>query len=113
MPSAPDPLDHLLDQWGKTPEPPPNLAPEVWRRLATAERRTEAPGWRARIEVVFSRPSFATTFVIACVLFGLFLAEVRVSRLEAERNAQLAQNYLRLVDPLIGQATTGQLKSGS
>ena len=113
MPSAPEPLKHLLDQWGETPEPPPNLAAEVRRRITTAERRAEAPGWRARIEVVFSRPSFATTFVIACVLFGLFLAEVRVSRLEAQRNAQLAQNYLRLVDPLISQATAGQPKSGS
>ncbi len=108
MPATPDPLDHLLDQWAQVPEPPPGLAPEVWRRIATMERRAETPGWRARIELAFSRPSFAATFVLACVLLGLFLAEVRVSRLQTERSEQLAQSYLRLVDPLISQAAPSE-----
>ena len=54
---------------------------------------------------MFSRPSFAVAFVAACMLLGLFLAEVRLSRLQAERSAQLAQSYLRLIDPLMDQST--------
>lgn len=103
MTSPPDPLDGLLDRWQHTPTAPSNLAPEVWRRIAVAESRAESPGFFARIEAVFSRPSFAATFVTACILLGLFLAQVRLSRLEAAHSAQLAQSYLRLIDPLISQ----------
>jgi hypothetical protein len=39
------------------------------------------------------------------MLLGLFLAEVRLSRLHAERSVQLAQSYLRLIDPLIDEST--------
>lgn len=101
-----DPLDSLLDRWNETPEPPASLTLEVWRRIATAESRGERPGFIARIEAMFSRPSFAVTFIAACMLLGLFLAQVRLSRLEAERSTQLAQSYLRLIDPLIDQPTT-------
>ena len=58
-------------------------------------------GWWARLESVFAQPSFAVAFVTACLLFGLFLAEVRLSRLQADRSAQLAGSYLRLVAPLL------------
>ncbi len=98
-----DPLDALLDRWNETPEPPPNLTHEVWRRVAVMESRAERPSLLARIEAAFARPSFAVAFVAACMLLGLFLAEVRLSRLEAERSSQLAQSYLRLIDPLIDQ----------
>lgn len=103
MISPPDPLDGLLDRWQQTSTPPSNLAPEVWRRIAVAESRAEAPGPFAHVEAVFSRPSFAAAFVTACVLLGLFLAQVRLSRLEAAHSAQLAQSYLQLIDPLISQ----------
>jgi hypothetical protein len=98
-----DPLDALLDRWNETPEPPANLTHEVWRRVAVLEGPAERPGFLARVEAMFGRPSFAVAFVAACVLLGLFLAEVRLSRLEAERSSQLAQSYLRLIDPLIDQ----------
>jgi len=98
-----DPLDALLDRWNETPEPPANLTPEVWRRVAVMESRAEKPGFLARVEAMFARPSFAVAFVAACMLLGLFLAEIRLSRLEAERSTQLAQSYLRLIDPLIDQ----------
>ncbi len=100
-----DPLDALLDRWSETPEPSPNLTHEVWRRVAVLESPVERPGFFARVEAVFTRPSFAVAFVAACMLLGLFLAEVRLSRLEAERSSQLAQSYLRLIDPLIDQPT--------
>ncbi len=101
-----DPLDPLLDHWGHPPEPPSNLSAEVWRRVALAESRGERPGLLARMEAIFSRPSFAVAFVAACMLLGLFLAQVRLSQLEAARSTQLAQSYLRLIDPLIEQAPT-------
>jgi hypothetical protein len=45
-------------------------------------------------------------FVAACTLLGLFLAEVRLSRLRSEHDAQLVQSYLRLIDPLLDTAAT-------
>lgn len=96
-----DPLDPLLDRWRETPEPPPHMAAEVWRRIASVESRVERPGFLARMEAAFARPSFVVAFVAACMLLGLFLAEMRLSRLHAERGVQIAQSYLRLIDPLM------------
>lgn len=101
MPPPTDPLDHWLDRWRETPEPPANLTPEVWRRIAVIESHAEQPGILARVEAMFSRPSFAVAFVAASMLLGLFLAEVRLSRLQAARSVQIAQGYLQLIDPLI------------
>jgi hypothetical protein len=100
-----NPIDPLLTVWGSPPETPP-LAPEVWRRVAAEDctNRTSHAlfgGWRLALETVFSRPSFAAAFVAACILLGMFLAEVRVSRLHRERDTQLIQSYLRLIDPLV------------
>jgi hypothetical protein len=103
MNSPPDPLDSLLDRWRETPEPPPHLEREVWRLIAVNDSRAERPGFLARIEAAFLRPSFAVAFVAACMLLGLFLAEMRLARLHAERGAQIAHSYLRLIDPLIDE----------
>jgi hypothetical protein len=99
-----DPLDSLLDRWQECPPPPPHLATEVWRRIAVIDNRAEKPGLLARIEAAFARPSFAIAFVAACMLLGLFLAEVRLARLHEERGAQIAQSYLRLIDPLMDKS---------
>jgi uncharacterized membrane protein YciS (DUF1049 family) len=77
------------------------MAAEVWRRIAAVESRVERPGLFARMEAALARPSFVVAFVAACMLLGLFLAEVRLSRLHAERGVQIAQSYLRLIDPLM------------
>ena len=103
MQPSPDPLDSLLDRWGEPPEPPPHLAREVWRRIAVVDNRAERPGFLARIEAAFAQPSFAVAFVAACMLLGLFLAEMRLARLHAERGAQIAQSYLRMIDPLVDE----------
>jgi len=101
-PQTPDPLHRLLDRWGEaTPPQPAPLTAEVWRQIAREKAPAAAPGWRERINTIFARPSFAAAFVAACVLLGLFLAEVRTSRRQAEYGAQLAQGYLRLIDPLL------------
>lgn len=96
-----DPLDSLLDRWQESPEPPPRLSAEVWRRIAVVESDAERPGLLGRIEAAFARPSFTIAFFAACMLLGLFLAEVRLSELQAARGVQIAQSYLRLIDPLI------------
>lgn len=61
----------------------------------------------------FARPSFAAAFVIACVLLGLFLAEARLSRLQVERNTDLAKRYLRLIDPLLPETTAVRGRAAS
>ena len=102
MPTPPDPLDPLLDRWSETPAPPPRLSAEVWQRLARAEGEpAPRPAWTASIEAWFARPPFAVLFITCCALLGLYLAEVRVNRLESERSAQLARSYLQLIDPLL------------
>ncbi len=93
MASAPrNPLDSLLDRWGKPPPFRP-LSAELRARLAATTPR--------EAETIFLRPAFAAVFVAACVLLGLFLAEVRVSRLHHDRDAQLLESYRRLIDPLL------------
>jgi hypothetical protein len=102
MRPTPDPLDPLFER-ARAIAPPPvgPVAPEVWRRLRAARTAGARPGWWAAIEAAFARTEFAVAFVAACVLLGLFLAEMRVSRLQADRNTQLARSYVRLIDPLL------------
>lgn len=96
MPTPPsDPLDPLLQRWGRSPRCHPPLRAEVRQRLSEG-----AEDDRATL-VLFSRPAFATLFLAACVLLGLFLAEVRVSRLHRERDQVLLESYRRLIDPLL------------
>jgi hypothetical protein len=100
-PDPPDPLDPLLDRWADPAEPAPNLAPEVWRRIASAgDAGDEAGFWRSA-DAWLSRPPFAVLFLTCCALLGLFLAELRVNRLQREHSAQLARSYLQLIDPLL------------
>lgn len=95
-----DPLDELLSRYAPPPAPPANLAGKIRRRLAAPIANTR-PAWWERLDTVFARPSFATTFVAACVLLGLFLAEARLSRWHAARGAQMARSYVELIDPLL------------
>jgi hypothetical protein len=110
MSTSTDPIDPLLDRWRTARPPMPAkgaLADEVWRRIADAEASPDENTFLASLENTFSRPSFAFAFVAACMLFGLFLAEIRVSRQQAQRNVQLAQAYVQLIDPLMDHASTG------
>jgi len=85
MPPPSDPLDPLLARWRDAPPPSPeHLTAEVWRRIAAADTPALPLSLFARIEAVFRPPSFAVAFVAACTLLGLFLAEVRLSRLQTE-----------------------------
>jgi hypothetical protein len=104
MKPPPDPLDPLLDRWSGVPEPPSRLSAEVWHRIARAGPQP-GPKWWAAVEAWFARPPFALLFIACCALLGLFLAEVRINRLESERSAQLARSYLLLIDPLLAEKT--------
>lgn len=102
MTNPPDPLDPLLERWSDTPAPPPRLAAEVWHRIALQENDAPPPvGWWVTIEAWFARPPFVVMFVASCALLGLFLAEVRINRIQHERSQQLARSYLQLIDPLL------------
>ena len=102
MSPPPDPLDHLLDRWTEPVGSAPNLAPEVWRRIAASERSArETAGLWNLLDAWLARPPFAVMFVTCCALLGLFLAEVRVNRLQREHSAQIARSYLQLIDPLL------------
>jgi hypothetical protein len=97
-----DPLDPLLNRWSEMPEPPPRLSVEVWQRIAVAEGEPRpSTGWWPIVEAWFSRPPFAVMFVASCALLGLFVAELRVNRMQRERSEQLARSYLQLIDPLM------------
>ena len=102
MNTPPDPLDPLLDRWSETPAAPPRLSTEVWQRIALTEDSTQkTAGWWVAIEAWFARPPFAIMFIASCALLGLFLAELRVNRVQRQRSEQLARSYLRLIDPLL------------
>lgn len=108
MTTPPDPLDPLLDRWREVPEPPPRLAAEVWRRIArSGETPAPLPPWWTAVAAWFARPPFAVLFIASCALLGLFLAEVRVNRLEHARSAQLARSYLQLIDPVLAIREAG------
>jgi hypothetical protein len=109
MPTTPDPLDPLLDRWTDQPEPSPGLAPEVWRRIALAEDARRPGGFWRELDALLSRPPFAALFVASCALLGLFLAEVRLNRLQREHGDQLARSYLQLIDPLLKAKTVARL----
>lgn len=104
-----DPLDDLLDRWPLPAKSVPDLRPEIRRELARL-RPAERGGWWARLDLAFGRPSFAVTFVVACILLGLFLAEARIATLHAQYGAQVARSYIQLIDPLLGSQPTPAAK---
>lgn len=100
MSSPTDPLDSLFKRWGEsTPRVRDSIDREVWRKIANAESRPARAGWLSVFESAFSRPAFGVAFVAACMLLGLFLAEVRLSKLHKQRSAVIEASYLQLLAP--------------
>jgi hypothetical protein len=108
MSNPPDPLDPLLDRWTEPVDPAPNLAHEVWRRIAQVEGSRREGIW-TEMFAWLSRPPFAVMFVASCALLGLFLAEVRVNREQRAHSSQLARSYLQLIDPLLKAGSVSKL----
>lgn len=105
-----DPLDELLDRSSVAPEPPSHLVAKIRARIADQPARAQL-SWMSRLDVVFARPSFAATFIAACVLLGLFLAEARLTRWHAARGAEMARSYVKLIDPLLPPAPSAASRS--
>jgi hypothetical protein len=99
-----DPLDDLLDEW-QPASPTRDLKTQIHREIAASTRHTE-DWWGLKLATAFARPSFAVAFIAACVLLGLFLAESRIAKLHAAYSAQIARNYVQLIDPLIVTSPT-------
>lgn len=104
--NSPDSLERLFTAWKDEVTPSvPSVATDVRRRLRVLDEKRRPRFRLTQIEAAFSRPSFATAFITACVLLGLFLAEVRITYRENDRAARIEQNYLRLIDPLLVDPT--------
>lgn len=100
MPPPTDPLETLFERWEETtPHVGESLNREVWRRIANAETRPTPAGWFSMLESAFARPAFAAAFVASCMLLGLFLAEIRLSKLHEQRSALIEASYLKLLTP--------------
>lgn len=100
MKSEHDPLDQLLDEW-RVDTTHTRLTGRVWNEIERRNRHRRENSFLHRLESVFARPSFSIVFVLSCILLGLFLAEIRVARIQSARSTTLAQSYLQLVNPLL------------
>src|SRR5579862_4420243 len=92
-----DPLDELLDRWNPEYPDPSGLQREVWQRIAAAR-----PGFRTEFGAWFRRPAFSLLFAAACALAVLAFVEWHEVRLQRQVNAELARQYLRVIDPALG-----------
>ena len=100
MSSPTDPLDSLFERWGEsTPRVSDSVDREVWRRIANTESVPAKVSWFSMFESAFARPAFGAAFVAACMLLGLFLAEVRLSKLHEQRSTVIEASYLQLLAP--------------
>lgn len=95
-----DPLDEALRALAAEPLPPfRSVRAEVHARLREAPPVPLHFRLIERMESVFRQPAFAITFVAACMLFGLFLAEMRVSVSKQAQAQQWMEEYARLINP--------------
>lgn len=95
-------LDQALDLWQDVDIDHPRLNARVWARVANEDAEpTALPSFFRLVQSILSRPAYAAVFVVACVLGGLLLAELRVSQRQVERGEQLANSYKQVIDPLI------------
>lgn len=108
-----DPVDLLLDRLrGATPTPLGSVRGDVWRRIANSEYHEARPSLAERLELAFARPAFAIAFIVACVLGGLLLAEMRASQIRIQQRLQVELHYLQLVDPLLVDPLIDGLSAG-
>lgn len=95
-------LERDLELWKDVEIEHPRLAARVWSRVANEDNEpARLPTFFNLVQSLLSRPVYATAFVVACVLSGLLLAELRVAQRQVERGDQLAESYKQVIDPLI------------
>ncbi|EDY81882.1 hypothetical protein VDG1235_1502 [Verrucomicrobiia bacterium DG1235] len=95
-------LDEALELWKDVKVDHPRLNSRVWARVANEDKEPAAlPNFLNLVQSILSRPMYASAFVVACILGGLLLAELRVAQQQVERGNQLAESYKQVIDPLI------------
>jgi hypothetical protein len=96
-----DPLDSLLARWNPAPPNTSGLREEIWREIRRLEETKASHGILHRLETRFARPAFVFLLAATCVLGVLLFETRRVASRERDVNTQLANQYLRLIDPLL------------
>jgi hypothetical protein len=96
MPSK-DPLDELLDRWNPVHPDTSGLKRDVWRRIAAVR-----PGLLVQLGAWLRRPAFPLVFAAACALAVLAFVEWHEAQRQRQVNAELARQYLRVIDPALG-----------
>ncbi|HXA80016.1 MAG TPA: hypothetical protein VNV14_02000 [Opitutaceae bacterium] len=96
MPSK-DPLDELLDRWNPVHPDTSGLQRDVWRRIAAIR-----PGLLVQLWAWLRRPAFSLLFAAACALAVLAFVEWHEVQRQRQVNAELARQYLRVIDPALG-----------
>lgn len=98
-----DSLSDLLQEWRIGAELPPRFEEQVWRRIINEEELLQEAGrwvrFRGALEMLFTRPAFATACVIAFLLSGTVAGWLQGQRDVARLNDALGQRYVQLVDP--------------
>ncbi|MDQ8186518.1 hypothetical protein [Pelagicoccus sp. SDUM812002] len=95
-------LDKALELWQDVDIEHPRLNARVWARVANEDSEPAAlPNFFNLVQSILNRPVYAAVFVVACVLGGLLLAELRVAQQQVVRGEQLAESYKQVIDPLI------------
>jgi hypothetical protein len=92
-----DPLDDLLDRWIPVHPDASGLKRDVWQRIAATR-----PGLFVQLGAWLRRPAFSLLFAAACALAVLAFVEWHEAQRQRQMNAQLARQYLRLIDPALG-----------
>lgn len=101
MSPSEDPLDSLLARWNPAPPDTSGLREEIRREIRRRDGTKTSDGIFRRLETRFTRPAFAFLFSATCILGVLLFEARRAANREREVNAQLANQYLRLIDPLL------------
>jgi hypothetical protein len=96
MPSK-DPLDDLLDRWNPVHPDASGLKRDVWQRIAAIR-----PGLLVQLGAWLRRPAFSLLFAASCALAVLAFAEWHEAQRQRQVNAELARQYLRVIDPALG-----------
>jgi hypothetical protein len=96
MPSK-DPLDDLLDRWNPEYPATSGLKRDVWQRIAAVR-----PGLLVQLGAWLRRPAFSLVFAAACALAVLAFFEWHEAQRQRQVNAELARQYLRVIDPALG-----------
>jgi hypothetical protein len=97
-----DPLDDLLDRWNPACCDAFGMQQDVWRRIADAQIVAARAGFLVQLGAWFRRPAFSFLFAAACALGVLAFVEWHEAWLQRQVNAELARQYLRVIDPVSG-----------